>query len=134
MLTHLQRVISPAQAAELSQTVGPREFTEPLIAPLVELVRNHAPVVTAYPAYCVVEQKSNGHGWHTDTGNRDHMQWCTYSTSVLLSDPSTFLGGCFRTRDDQFVHYLDMLLFSSDVEHAVDPSDGDRRVLLMFFA
>lgn len=134
MLRHIKNVISPTQAADLAADVRPRDFFEPLIEPIVDTVRNHVRVGTQHPAYCVVEKKSDGHGWHKDTGNNDHMLWCNYSASILLTPPDQFEGGTFHTHDGSYTHYLDMLLYSSDVEHAVDPSDGDRRVLLMFFA
>lgn len=134
MFRHLKNVLTEEQAAAIAAQVGPRDFFEPLIEPIVNTVRRYAKVGTQHPAYCVVEAKPDGHDWHTDTGNNGHMQWCGYSASILLTDPNKFTGGNFQTRDGSYSHYLDMLLYSSDLEHAVDPSDGDRRVLLMFFA
>ena len=133
MLRHIKNVISPTQAAEIAADVGPRDFFEPLIEPIVTKVRQHVRVGTQHPAYCLVEAKPDGHGWHTDTGNKDHMQWCGYAVSILLTPPSLFTGGAYRTREQSYHHYCDALLVRSDIEHSVEPSVGDRRVLLMFF-
>tara|TARA_B100000686_G_C16599419_1_gene867822 strand:- start:452 stop:856 length:405 start_codon:yes stop_codon:yes gene_type:complete len=134
MFQRIPNVLTEEQASELAKDVGRREFYEPLIKPLVNIVSQYVEIVISHPAYCRVEFKPNGHDWHKDTGNNNHMQWCTFSASVLLTDPNSFIGGNFHTRNGSYSHYLDMLLYSSDVEHAVDPSDGNRRVLLMFFA
>ena len=133
MFQRISRVVTEDHARHIASKVGPRDLFEPAIRPLITTVMGVVGVCINYPAYCVVERKPEGHDWHTDKGNRDHMEWCRYSASVGLSPPSDYTGGCFYTRDEPHQHYLDMLLYSSDVEHRVDPHEGDRRVLLMFF-
>tara|TARA_R100000808_G_scaffold1950_1_gene8257 strand:+ start:49679 stop:50257 length:579 start_codon:yes stop_codon:yes gene_type:complete len=32
------------------------------------------------------------HKWHCDTGTGDHMKWCKFGISLLLSNPNTFKG------------------------------------------
>ena len=32
------------------------------------------------------------HKWHCDTGTGDHMNWCKFGISLLISDPNTFKG------------------------------------------
>ena len=134
MFRQIKHVLTEEQAAAIAANVGPRDFYEPLIEPIVDTVRHYAKVGTQHPAYCSVETKPDGHNWHTDTGNKSHMLWCEYSGSILLTDTNKFTGGTFHTRDESYCHYLDLLLYSSDIEHCVDPHEGDRRVLLMFFA
>jgi len=86
------------------------------------------------PAYCRVECHKDGHDWHSDTGDSDHMLWCAYSGSVLLSPPETFAGGWFEFADpiERHRHYLDLLVYSSENVHRVTSHQGDRRALLMF--
>ncbi len=133
MIRLIKNVIKPCCASSLAKHVGPHNFFDELIEPIVDQVRQYVRVGTQYPAYCVVEANPAGHDWHTDTGNSKHMLWCNYSASILLTPPDQFEGGTFHTRDESYTHYLDMLLYSSDVEHRVDPHTGDRRALLMFF-
>ena len=128
----ISRVISPQQADLIASKVGPREFFEDDIIGITSLVQSLVPVDLTFPSYCCVESKPDGHGWHTDRGNNGHMPWCDYSVSILLTDPTQFTGGSFRTKDKSYVHYRDMLIYSNMVEHCVDPHEGDRRVLLMF--
>ena len=134
MFRQIKNVLTDDQAADISSRLGPRDFFEPKIEALVTIIRQYVRVGTQHPAYCTVEKKSEGHDWHRDTGNSNHMTWCTYSASIVLTPPKLFPGGTFHTRDESYNHYLDLLLYSSDVEHRVDPHEGDRRVLLMFFA
>ena len=134
MLKQIPKVLTEDHAAAIAQQIGPRSFFEPLIEPIVTTLRQYAKLGTQHPAYCVVEAKPDGHDWHTDTGNKDHMRWCEYAATILLTPPALFTGGAYRTREQSYHHYCDALLTSSDVEHSVEPSVGDRRVLLMFFA
>ena len=139
MFRRIPNVLTEDHARLLASTVGPRDLFEPAIRPLITSVLSVVSVGLNYPAYCVVEQKPEGHGWHTDRGNNGHMPWCRYSASVLLTDPSSFTGGLFHTglpgvEHATYHHYLDMLIYSSNVVHMVDPHEGDRRALLMFFA
>ena len=88
-----------------------------------------------YPRLLLVEARPRGHVWHTDIGTSNHMTWCKYSASILLTKPEEFSGGYFKTKKNTYKkdHYLNMLLYSSDVEHCVEPSEGNRKPLLMFF-
>lgn len=86
-------------------------------------------------SYATIERFADGHDWHYDTGDTNHMPWCRMSASVGLTPPSEFVGGAFEF-DDPFEehrnHYLDALIYSSDQLHRVLPHDGDRIVLLIF--
>ena len=126
--------LSPEELRKFPRGTGPGDYAEPEISRLVGLVKEYADVSTMYPAYCVVEQNPRGHDWHTDTGNNNHMTWCSHTATVLLSDPADFEGGEFFFYDDQPITKAgDLLIYSSDVKHKVNPHTGDRRVLLMFF-
>ena len=134
MRLKINNVISPTTANRIASKLGPREFWGYDIADISHTIQSLVPVDFSHPSYCCVESKPDGHGWHCDTGNMNHMKWCGYSASVLLTPPSSFGGGQFYFRSDHrsLVHYLDLLIFSSDEEHCVRPHTGDRRVLLMF--
>jgi hypothetical protein len=134
MIIILHDALSEQELRKFPKGVGSRDYAEPEISKLAGLVKEYADVSSMYPAYCVVEQNPNGHDWHTDTGNNQHMTWCTHTATMLLSDPSDFEGGEFFFYDDQPIKKSgDLLIYSSDVKHKVNPHTGDRRVLLMFF-
>ena len=84
-------------------------------------------------SYWSIERAPKGHQWHVDTGSSNHMPWCKYGTSTLLTDD--FSGGEFWYRDDS--EPVDQKLYStvmhaSDVVHKVEPHSGRRIVLLAF--
>ena len=97
----IPNVVDNKTAKTISLYNGRIELFDPLIHPLVRLVQKHHRVSTAHPSYATVEQKPEGHGWHTDTGNSGHMQWCVLTASVLLTPPSSFSGGEFFYRDEK---------------------------------
>ena len=90
-------------------------------------------------SYCRIEHKPSGHGWHTDTGDRDHMMWCKFGATMLLPESTHFEGGNLVYRNNNIVEVikkqkpLDLYVHSSDVEHMVEPhTNGRRSVFLMF--
>jgi hypothetical protein len=72
------------------------------------------------------------------------MAWCQYGTTVCLSSPYEYTGGRILFEIDgepQEVkdHYLNGVIytagkFNNPVRHMVEPHQGNRTVLLMFFA
>ena len=108
------------------------EPIERVAAMMMELYPTAA--VTAQ-SYAVIERKPDGHPWHVDTGDTDHMPWCRLSASVLLTRPEEFTGGAFQF-DEPFdvhvAHYCDGIIYTSDQIHRVLPHTGSRRVLLIF--
>ena len=84
------------------------------------------------------------HPWHVDTGSNNHMVWCKFGVSILLSEPTTFKGAELEYKDGTIItkekHYLSLAIHSSDVEHRLrwgaESSDkereGERRTLLFF--
>lgn len=97
-------------------------------------------------SYFEVQSRQQGHKIHYDTGSSQHMMWCGFSSSCLLSDPSLFKGGMVTFTDsggkNQYdltpkEHYLTGIAYRSvesegKNKHLVEPHTGNRTVLLMF--
>lgn len=87
-------------------------------------------------SYFRIEQTSeNGHDWHVDTGSSNHMMWCELGGTILLK--ANYQGGKTYYKEDGKVVEVergvgDLCAHSSDVEHKVDPTTGDRQVFLIF--
>jgi hypothetical protein len=89
-------------------------------------------------SYLLIEQNSDGHKWHLDTGNHNQMSWCQIGISMLLSEPNetgiTYYAedgrGTNKTKIDRNV--FDLLVHTSDEWHMVTPNNNNRTVLLMF--
>ena len=85
--------------------------------------------------------KKKGHTPHYDTGGSNHMLWCRYSASSLLSND--YEGGEFIFVDEndndirtitKDEHYMKTLIFDVGNKHKVNPhSNGDRKVNLYFW-
>jgi hypothetical protein len=103
------------------------------------------------PSYWRIETRPKGHPWHFDgckvINGRfvdNHMAWCEYGTTALLTPPENFTGGNIYFEVDgepQKVkdHYLNGVIYTAGklnnpVRHMVEPHKGNRTVLLMFFA
>jgi len=97
-------------------------------------------------SYWEVQHRPQGHIVHYDTGSSQHMLWCGYSSSTLLSFPQEFEGGLvhFWDEDNNKIrtitpeeHYLSALHYRSNQnekigKHSVDSHKGMRVVLLIF--
>ena len=89
-------------------------------------------------SYLIIEQNADGHKWHLDTGNHNHMSWCQIGVSMLLSEPNntgiTYYAddenGTNKTKVDRNI--FDLLAHTSDEWHMVTPNDNERTVFLMF--
>mgnify|MGYP003659859060 CR=1 FL=1 len=134
--SYIKDIITPAEAEQLSSISG----RQPLdIEPIERVV---ATMVDLYPAagvtaqsYAVIEGKPDGHPWHVDTGDTNHMLWCALSASVLLTRPEDFTGGTFEFDEpfDQVAsRHRYATIYTSDQVHRVLPHTGNRRVLLIF--
>tara|TARA_R110000822_G_scaffold98351_3_gene222524 strand:+ start:557 stop:958 length:402 start_codon:yes stop_codon:yes gene_type:complete len=125
----IKDVLTQEEADGLS---GYLSFRNNIVSRLLDYVRLVADVDISGEAYCRVEERKEGHPWHFDTGTNNHMLWCKWSASVLLTPPDKFTGGGFYFRDcGPLFHHLDLVLFSGD-EHMVKRNSGGRKVLLMF--
>lgn len=147
-------VITKEEADWLIQggSIRSHRFNNDIVKKVVARIQETLPVVVGKPSYWSVERKPDGHIPHYDGCRPDpeggfkpnHMPWCQYSSVVLLSDPSSFDGGVFSFFDPDEDHkedlYLSLLLYSSGAgnspqkHQASAHKDGDRHVLLMFFA
>jgi|5_EtaG_2_1085323.scaffolds.fasta_scaffold09764_4 hypothetical protein len=110
-----------------------RDWNEPLIKRVFTKIKEETDIELCDKSYWRVESKSQGHGWHVDTGNSNHMAWCRIGCSILLS--GSFEGGVLRYRDEDIEQEMYTLYgHGSDVEHMVTPHspEGSRRVLLLF--
>ncbi len=84
-------------------------------------------------AYVRMSHREQGHKWHKDTGSNNHMPWCSYGGSIMLSKDYEFVGGGFHYREGEIEQpRLSLTYHSSDVEHMVQPHQGLRLVFLMF--
>jgi len=87
------------------------------------------------------ECKKDGHKPHYDSGTSNHMSWCRYSASTLLT--KDYKGGEFifvdhnnneLQRVNQEIQYGKTLVYDVSNKHMVKPhSDGDRVVDLYFW-
>ena len=89
-------------------------------------------------SYSYIEKYPRGHGWHIDTGNEGHMQWCEVGASILLEEPKsggdTYYGddinGTNKVKSDRNLY--DLIAHTSDEYHIVEPHEGNRTVFLLF--
>ena len=91
------------------------------------------------PSYWNIENRHSAHEWHLDTGSNNHMPWCDYGISILLTPPHDAAGGLFKYREPdleykQSEHYLNAIIHSSDEWHMREESDNGRTVLLIFLS
>ncbi len=121
-------------------------WNDPVLTKITDKIKENAPIDTD-GSYFIIEIRGEGHPPHYDGCKEDltpnHMAWCAYSASVLLTDPSTFEGGTFRFYDPDESRreglHLSLTLYSSGAHndpqlHSADPhTKGNRTILLMFF-
>lgn len=111
------------------------DWSNPIIKRVLAEIQKVTSVELCPESYWRVESRSQGHKWHVDTGDTNHMPWCRIGCSVLISSPSDFQGGVLKYRDEDVKQEIYTLYgHTSDVEHMVTehtPS-GARRVLLLF--
>jgi len=109
-----------------------------LVDKVLELIKNDFNVNISPQSYYRVEQKSNGHKWHIDTGTSKHMMWCKVGISILLQD-GTSGGETFYADNEKETNktkskreLYDLVAHTSDEWHMVTPHTGNRIVFLMF--
>ena len=132
----IKDIITPGEAGYLAGMNGrvPLDL-EPVSVVIDRMVSSFPGVHITPKSYARVEQKSDGHHWHVDTGDMGHMTWCRASASVGLSRPDEYRGGEFEF-DNPYrqiaSHFCDAILYTSGEVHRVLPHTGNRRVLLVF--
>ena len=161
MIISIQNAISPTEAAELydlrlkiaGQKLQTAHWQLPVIQKILDQIQAAVPaeLLLESPSYISLEQKTSGHPAHIDgcrlltAGYIDnHMSWCSWSATLLVSDPALCSGGIVRFAD-QIIrpadHYCTLYLWPSHprtgyrpVMHSVDAHNGCRVVLLCFLA
>ena len=92
-------------------------------------------------SYFKIERKPDGHEPHYDTGSNQHMNWCDYSASILLSNPDLIYSGGVVHFKNKIIrpeqHYLTCVNYRSNEKenlnkHFVTSHRGTRIVLLIF--
>ena len=131
----VENIITPEEAVGLT-TRGGIHGDEPAVRKILkkifEITGTDESAMPPEHFIYLEKTKPNGRGWHKDTGSNDHMTWCRFGASVLLTD--NFDGGMLEYKDGTSLkHYLSLSLHSSDVEHRVTPVSKGRRVSLLFF-
>lgn len=138
MREYVNGVITVNEARSFCRTVGYLDFSDIRLAGILGYIQGFAGVSLSVPSYVRVEDRRQGHPWHTDRGNKGHMGWCDYSGTILLTDPKTFDGGglYFSGDEEPSFHYRDLVFYDSDVSnrHFVASNSGGRKALIMFFA
>lgn len=112
-----------------------RDWENPVISKVVEALREHTEIEIQEESYWVIESKPKGHEWHVDTGSNNHMPWCKFGCTTLLTNPDTFEGGILHYRDEEIEpEQFTLYGHTSDVEHMVTPSQPvKKRIVLLLF-
>ena len=139
MRVSVSDVITDSEAESLRSDPIYLSFEDPRLCRILELVRSTCDASTDGPAYVRVENKKEGHPWHTDTGNKGHMSWCRYSAKLLLAPESNFTGGGFYFKDEPdtpIFGYKQLWIYDPRPEntHFIASHKGHRSVLLMFLS
>ena len=103
--------LTAGEAESLSGTVGYIDLDDDRLAGLISSVRAVAAIDLSAPSYARVEERVQGHPWHTDEGNKHGgtRGWCRWTAGILLTDPALFEGGGLSFRDlGPVFHYLDL--------------------------
>ena len=113
-----------------------KDCDNPIVLKILDRLREHVDFTIKEKSYCILETLNRGHKWHTDTGNKNHMMWCTVGGTILLSGQHTGGHLVYSTNRGQKRiknrKLYDLYVHSSDVLHMITPSTGTRRVFLLF--
>ena len=161
MIRKISNAITPEQAAELfdlhrkiaGQKLQRQHWNLPVIQHCLDLIEQvTGPFIVEHaPSYIALEQTTQGHPVHADGcvytakgWKPNHMAWCKWSASILVSDPALCSGGVVKFQDQSVTpaeHYCNLYVWSSHPEsgytpelHSVTPHSGCRVVLLFFLA
>lgn len=126
-----------------------KNTNEPIVTNYLSKIEKHSKYKfknNSEYSYFEVQHKPKGHSLHFDTGSSNHMLWCGFSSSCLLTKPSSFTNGNvhFQNKDatkkitiTPKEHYLTGISYRSRADegknaHFVDSHQGRRIVILMF--
>mgnify|MGYP003153052975 FL=1 len=135
MREFIPHVITPEEAKVLASFIGNAD--NPEIPPIVDKIKAAIEEVInptwGLPSYTRIEKHHKSHDWHVDTGSSNHMKWCDYGCSVLLSNAegSGFLEYRDGTKFLPEEHFCGLAIHGSDVEHRTE-QPGNRAVFLAF--
>jgi|11BtaG_2_1085332.scaffolds.fasta_scaffold01236_3 hypothetical protein len=128
--THLKSKMKPPGSGKILIKDLPEDSTESFV---VERLRDHFDFDLHEESYISIEHNPKGHRWHVDTGDRNHMPWCSFGCSVMLSKDYEYVGGLFHYRDAEIqAEHCGLLWHDSSEEHMVERHQGVRAVLLIF--
>ena len=122
---------SESLGLEVSNTLLKRKDTPEPVSRIVDFLCNYYETEICDKSFWRVEKEPRGHDWHVDKGNRGHMKWCTVGATVLLTDD--FEGGDTHYKWGKVDREMyELIAHTSEIQHKVDPHEGNRRVLLIF--
>ena len=121
---------------EINQSFGVLNEPNPIVDKIInKLLKDFSFEIKPQSYYKVEKTGDQGHGWHKDTGDNNHMMWCQVGCSIILeSEKGT--GKTFYNIEEEIIEVdrdrLDLIAHTSDVLHKVDPPQGYRLVFLIF--
>ena len=130
----IPNVITPEEA-KLLKDKGENFGGQIVIDKIKKIIEANIPEYISWdkPSMARIERHPIGHRWHKDKGNDNHMSWCAYGASILLTDSKR--AGYLEYKDGLKLlpqdHYCSLALHSSDVEHRVE-ENKDRVAFLSF--
>ena len=158
MIQVISGILTPTEAKDL-QDMGKSgamysDFSHEIIQKVAKVYQSELDdqeLVLTSPSYWRIETRPKGHEWHYDGCKEEdgklvdnHMAWCNYGSTLLLSPNNLFEGGnlFFEQEGKEFEikdHYLNGVLYSAGkfnnpMKHKVTQHAGKRCVLLMFFS
>ena len=113
------------------------DTTNPTILKIIESLRKYFLFTIKPESFWRISSTPNGHPWHVDTGDNNHMMWCQVGCSILLTSPHhDFTGGDTIYNKENPVVVIrdkyDMIAHNSDEWHMINAHTGCRVVLLLF--
>jgi hypothetical protein len=149
-------VITPYYPKPIVYHKRNRDFSNKIIKKIVKIYQSYVDskeLVLESPSYWKTQEVSMGHKWHYDGCKEvdgefkdNHMAWCEYGSTILLTNPNEFEGGklsvMYEGKEleiDVNDHYLSGIFYTSGkynnpVKHKVTSFTGTRIVLSMMFA
>jgi len=155
MFKEVKEIITPEEAEKIKHgeslgivNIFDHEIINKVVTTYQEQVSDK--LIPEFPSYWRIESRAPGHEWHYDGCKLEdgvfvdnHMPWCQYGSTILLSDMGEFTGGQLYLNIDETVlevidSYLTGIIYTAGktnnpVKHMVTPHVGSRTVLLMFF-
>ena len=173
----LPNFITAKQAEELVRTKNTEKVGKKIIKTIAKLFGETPEKLTNRHTTIRIEAKARGHDWHFDGCKpkicgkegawskipegklaktedvfneelvNNHMAWCKYGASLLLTDPSTYQGGEFEylntdgtVKTLQKEHYLALAVHTAGADNSPElhrvlphkPNPNQRHVILVF--